>query len=190
MEDDDDDHDVSVYVEGLSLNPGTKKHVGAYAVWSPTLEALHGAWWVDSKSEPGGVTNQKMELMAALAGLEAINTFAKHNKEKSMRYRLVTSSSYVICCMIRWLPRWLETGWVTKLNRPVQNGEVLKRMAVLKGRYDVDFVKGDDPDKMGRVRQKALEAARKGEDAVLAMHHVATGFSKRRLSTIAESDAV
>ena len=41
--------------------------------------------------------------------------------------------------MIKWLPRWERTGWITKQRRAVQNGDMLRKMAEIKHRHDVDF---------------------------------------------------
>ena len=59
---------LRVYTDGLSVYSGTKKHVGAYAVWIAEGHPDNDAWW----TREGRVTNQTMELAGVLAGLEVV----------------------------------------------------------------------------------------------------------------------
>lgn len=54
---------------------------------------------------------------------------------------LHVTSHYVINCMTKWLPRWIQTGWITKQKRPVHNGDLLRQMADMTQSCDVRFVR-------------------------------------------------
>ena len=120
-----------VYTNGECIHAGTKKRTGVYSIWIAPGHAANAARW----TREGHVTNQTMELAGALAGLEAIDA----HSDGAVHNTLYTSSSYVMCCMTRWLPRWERTGWITKQRRAVQNGEVLRRMAAIAHRRAVLF---------------------------------------------------
>lgn len=152
---------LRVYTDGLSVYSGTKKHVGAYAVWIAEGHPDNGAWW----TREGRVTNQTMELAGVLAGLEVVGRHcvrlggtagpgagpstsaaasAATSAATSAQFGdavIYTTSHYVMSCMTRWLPRWELTGWITKQKRPVQNGDVLMRMAEITRHHSVAFVR-------------------------------------------------
>jgi ribonuclease HI len=154
-----------VFTNGAVMHPGTRRSVGAYAVWVDGGRAGSGARW----TRTGRITNQTMELAGALAGLEAIDAAAEAAAAAACETRegaagceqprggasdsggsgeepatLYTSSHYVMNCMTRWLPRWEATGWVTKQRRPVQNGEIVRKMAEIVRRRPVRFVRVEE----------------------------------------------
>ena len=144
---------LRVYTDGLSVYSGTKKHVGAYAVWIAEGHPDNDAWW----TREGRVTNQTMELAGVLAGLEVVGRHCVRlggtagpgagpstSAAASAQFGdavIYTTSHYVMSCMTRWLPRWELTGWITKQKRPVQNGDVLMRMAEITRHHSVAFVR-------------------------------------------------
>jgi ribonuclease HI len=66
-------------------------------------------------------TNNRMELMAAIAGLEAL--------KRASRVELTTDSQYVKQGIEAWLPRWLANGWRTSARQPVKNQDLWQRLA-------------------------------------------------------------
>jgi len=66
-------------------------------------------------------TNNRMELMAAIAGLEAL----KH----ASRVELTTDSQYVKQGIELWVPRWRANGWRTADRKPVKNQDLWERLA-------------------------------------------------------------
>ncbi len=66
-------------------------------------------------------TNNRMELMAAIAGLEAL----KHPS----RVELTTDSQYVKQGIELWVPRWRANGWRTADRKPVKNQDLWERLA-------------------------------------------------------------
>ena len=65
-------------------------------------------------------TNNQMELMAVIQGLEAL--------KKPCRVALYTDSVYVGKGMSEWMPRWKARGWRRKEDQPVKNVELWKRL--------------------------------------------------------------
>src|ERR1044072_5120632 len=60
-------------------------------------------------------TNNRMELMAAIRGLEALT--------RPCRVQLYTDSIYVRDGITRWVHGWLKNGWRTADRKPVQNAD-------------------------------------------------------------------
>ena len=81
-------------------------------------------------------TNNRMELMAAIMGLEAL--------KRPCRVRLTTDSVYLKNGLTQWLPRWQRTGWKTADKKPVKNVDLWQRLAAAAARHQVDWrwVKG------------------------------------------------
>jgi ribonuclease HI len=67
-------------------------------------------------------TNNRMELMAAIAGLEAL--------KRPASVRLTTDSQYVKHGIEAWLPRWQANGWRTSDRKAVKNQDLWQRLAL------------------------------------------------------------
>jgi len=65
-------------------------------------------------------TNNRMELMAAIAGLEAL--------KKASSVKLTTDSQYVKQGIESWVPRWRANGWRTSDRKPVKNQDLWERL--------------------------------------------------------------
>jgi ribonuclease HI len=81
-------------------------------------------------------TNNRMELMAAIAGLEAL--------KRPCTVVLTTDSQYVKKGVEEWMARWRANGWRTSDKKPVKNQDLWERMsAALTGhRVTWHWVKG------------------------------------------------
>lgn len=103
-------------------------------------------------------TNNRMELMAAIKGLEALN--------KSCKVRLTTDSQYVRQGITQWLKGWKQKNWMTASKQPVKNKDLWQRLddAVSKHNVEWHWVKGHS----GHVEnEKADELANRGVDKVM-----------------------
>ena len=61
-------------------------------------------------------TNNRMELMAAIEGLNAL--------KRPCRVHLYTDSVYVRDGITKWIKGWLRNGWRTADRKPVKNAEL------------------------------------------------------------------
>lgn len=99
-------------------------------------------------------TNNRMELMAAIAALEALT--------EPCIVTLHTDSRYVQQGISEWLPGWIRRGWKTAAGAAVKNQDLWQRLAEAANRHQVDWrwVKGHagDPDNE-RVDQLARAEA-------------------------------
>ncbi|MBB5699065.1 ribonuclease HI [Sphingomonas yantingensis] len=96
----------------------------------------HGA---REKELSGGeplTTNNRMELMAAIQGLNAL--------KKPCRVTLSTDSRYVMDGLTKWVRGWLKNGWKTADRKPVKNAELWQALiaAAEPHRVEWKWVKG------------------------------------------------
>ncbi len=78
-------------------------------------------------------TNNRMELLAAVRGLEAI--------KKPAAVTLYTDSKYLADAFNEhWVDGWRRNGWKTAGKQPVKNRELWERLIPLAERYGVTFV--------------------------------------------------
>lgn len=87
-------------------------------------------------------TNNRMELMAAISGLEVLT--------EGCEVTLFTDSQYVRQGILEWMPNWVRRGWKTAAGDPVKNRDLWERLhaAIQRHRIDWRWVKGHsgDPD--------------------------------------------
>ncbi len=76
-------------------------------------------------------TNNRMELTAAIMGLEALS--------RSCQVRLTTDSKYVMDGLTQWLPNWKRRGWMTAAKKPVKNADLWRRLDEAAARHQVEW---------------------------------------------------
>ena len=137
---------VQIHTDGACLgNPGPGGWAGLLR-WRGIEREVAGG-------EPD-TTNNRMELMAAIAALEALR--------EPCEVVLHTDSQYVRQGITEWMANWLRRGWTTAGGDPVKNRDLWERLHAAAARHRVDWrwVKGHagDPDNE-RVDQLARAQA-------------------------------
>jgi ribonuclease HI len=81
-------------------------------------------------------TNNRMEMMAAIAGLEAL--------KRPCRVRLYSDSQYLRDGITKWIHQWKGRGWRTADKQPVKNIDLWQRLAAAALRHSViwEWVRG------------------------------------------------
>ncbi len=103
---------VIVYTDGAcSGNPGPGGW-GAILCFGEREKELKGG-------EPN-TTNNRMELMAAIAALEAL--------KRPCRVDVHTDSQYLRNGIMSWITNWKRNGWRTADKKPVKNVELWQRL--------------------------------------------------------------
>ena len=141
---------VELYTDGAcSGNPGP-------GGWAYILR--HTRTGVESEGSGGEreTTNQRMELTAALKGLEALKL--------PCVVTLYSDSEYVTKGITEWLPNWQANGWRSSNRKPVKNQDLWISVAVMLSRHSVTpvWVRGHSghPENE-RCDKLAVAAARK-----------------------------
>ena len=156
--------ELFAYTDGAcSGNPGP-------GGWGVVLQAMRGDRLVRERELSGGdpaTTNNRMELMAAIAALEAL--------ERPTGITVVTDSIYLRDGISKWIHGWKRNGWTTADRKPVKNAELWQRLDAAQARHRVrwQWIKGhagheqnERADRLARAEIKALrQAGRPAPDA-------------------------
>ena len=116
---------VTLYTDGAcSGNPGPGGW-GCILVYGETEKELSGG--------EASTTNNRMELMAAIAGLEALRV--------PCEVTLTSDSKYLVDAINKgWLESWKKNGWRKADKSAVLNVELWKKIDMLLAVHDVSFV--------------------------------------------------
>ena len=77
-------------------------------------------------------TNNRMEMTAAIRGLEALN--------RPCRVRVFTDSQYVRDGVTQWLAGWKARNWRTADKKPVKNVDLWQQLDAAAARHQVEWV--------------------------------------------------
>jgi ribonuclease HI len=107
--------------------------------WGVLLQAKDGGTVVKERELSGGepeTTNNRMELIAAIEALEAL--------DRPSDITVVTDSAYVKNGVTGWIFGWKKNGWKTAAKKPVKNVELWQRLDAATARHRVtwEWVKG------------------------------------------------
>ena len=119
---------VAVYTDGSCLgNPGPGGY-GVVMVFNKHRKELSKGFTL--------TTNNRMELLAAVAGLESLT--------EECEVTLTTDSQYVKNGINQWIHNWKRNGWRTADKKPVKNADLwqLLDQAVSRHKVDWKWVKG------------------------------------------------
>lgn len=120
--------DLYAFTDGAcSGNPGP-------GGWGVLLQAREGDTVVRERTLQGGealTTNNRMELMAAIAALEALR--------RASSVIVVTDSAYVKNGVTGWIHGWKRNGWRTADGKPVKNVELWQRLDEAAGLHRVEW---------------------------------------------------
>ena len=110
-----------------------------------------------SGGEPA-TTNNRMELLAVIHGLEAL--------KRPARVKIFTDSQYVMKGITEWLPAWKRRGWKTVGRQPVKNADLWQRLetALTPHRVEWEWVRGHsgvaDNERVDQLARAAIARAR------------------------------
>lgn len=145
---------VLLYTDGACLgNPGP-------GGWGGILR--YGKWEKELSGGEDETTNNRMELMAAIAGLEAL--------KEPCKVTLYSDSKYLCDGLsLGWAEGWREKGWKKADKKPAQNVDLWERLLELCQLHEVSavWVKGHaDNEFNNRCDRLAVAeaAARKGKE--------------------------
>ena len=137
--------EVVIYTDGAcSGNPGPGGW-GAVMMSGPHARDLWGGEAL--------TTNNRMELFAAIAALEAL--------KRPCRVDLHTDSQYLRQGITEWIGGWKARGWRTASKAPGKNDDLWKRLDAARARHEVSWrwVKGHAGHPLN---ERADELARRG----------------------------
>lgn len=102
--------------------------------WGVLLRATEGEAVVRQRELSGGeaqTTNNRMELMAAIAALESLS--------RPSAITVTTDSAYVKNGVTGWIHGWKRNGWKTADRKPVKNVDLWQRLDAAQARHRVTW---------------------------------------------------
>lgn len=128
---------VKLFTDGAARsNPEGPGGYGAILQYVDTNQQLHEREYSAGYKK---TTNNRMELMAVIVGLEALN--------KPCNVDVFSDSKYVTDAFNQhWVENWMKRGWKTSTKKPVLNIDLWKRLLAAMKLHTVHYhwVKGHD----------------------------------------------
>jgi ribonuclease HI len=163
-------HHVTIYTDGgCAPNPGP-------GGWAAIL--LMGAHQKELKGGEPSTTNNRMELMAAISGLEALKWPCVVDMH--------TDSTYVRDGITKYINNWKRNGWRTAAKEPVKNEDLWHRLdaAVQAHAVKWHWVKGHSGDhyneRADELVHEARDEAKHGTNPARAASHEVAPQKKKR----------
>ncbi len=142
---------VEIYTDGACRgNPGP-------GGWGASLR--YNGTQKDFSGGEANTTNNRMELMAVIEGLQRLS--------RPCDVRIYTDSKYVLDGTTKWMANWKKNGWKTAARKPVKNVELWKQLDAALSQHKVEWqwVKGHSGDEGNEC---ADQLANRGIDEMLA----------------------
>ncbi|BCR03389.1 ribonuclease H [Desulfuromonas versatilis] len=143
---------VEIFSDGAcSGNPGPGGY-GTILRWGDKVKELSG---FDPQT-----TNNRMELMGAIAGLEAL--------KRPCRVQMTTDSEYVKKGMTEWIQGWVKRGWKNSQKKDVANRDLWERLLELTAKHQVEWhwVRGHaghpENERCDELAREAIRVGRAG----------------------------
>ena len=142
---------VTIYSDGACLeNPGRGGY-GTVMLFGDHRKELHQGYRL--------TTNNRMELLGAIVGLESLS--------RACSVELFSDSTYVVNAMSKgWIDGWQKRGWKTASKQPVKNQDLWRRMLDAVDGHEVRWrwVKGHSGDPENERCDTLAVAAANGPD--------------------------
>ena len=121
---------VNLYTDGAcSGNPG----IGGYGAILVHVDSNGVKHEKEFSQGYQMTTNNQMELLAVIVGLEAL--------KKPCNVTVYSDSKYVVDAFNnKWIDGWIAKGWKTAGKSPVKNVDLWKRLLDAKKTHDVEFI--------------------------------------------------
>jgi len=149
--------DVTIYTDGSARgNPDGPGGYGTIIVYVDSKGNVHERQYSAGFKK---TTNNRMELMAAIVGLEALI--------KPCNVLIYSDSQYLVKAFTdNWLEGWIKRGWRTSQNDPVKNIDLWKRLLKAMEPHKVRFewVRGHNGHPMNERCDKLATAAADGDN--------------------------
>lgn len=105
-----------------------------YGGWGALL--LYGKAECKISGAEADTTNNRMEILACIESLQRLT--------RPCNVTIITDSKYVMNGFAKWMPRWKETGWLTRKKEPVKNADLWQKLDEVAQEHNVhwEWVKG------------------------------------------------
>ncbi len=112
---------IDIYTDGAASGNGTSKARGGWAY----VFYADGARAISEYGGEVGTTNNRMELTAAIKGIEAARALYGETQD----LHVISDSAYLINCYEQgWYRNWELNGWVNSAKGPVANRDLWEKL--------------------------------------------------------------
>ena len=112
---------IDIYTDGATSGNGTSKARGGWAY----IFYADGARAISEYGGEVGTTNNRMELTAAIKGIEA----ARALYGETQNLHVISDSAYLCNCYEqKWYRNWEFNGWVNSTKGPVANRDLWEKL--------------------------------------------------------------
>jgi ribonuclease HI len=100
-------------------------------------------------------TNNRMEMLAAIAALEKL--------KKPCRVTIITDSNYLVKGMTEWIKMWVKNKWKSSQKKEVLNRDLWERLLEASKKHDIQWIwiKGHsghpENERCHRMAQEAIK---------------------------------
>ena len=148
---------MEIYCDGSCRGNGTANAEGGFGIVVVDNGEVVNTYAEMHKQ----TTNNRMELMAAIVGLEALT--------RPCEVELYSDSKYLTDAFNKkWIDGWIKKNWKRGKNEPVKNRELWERLLKAKAPHQVTFiwVKGHDGHEMNERCDTLATTAADGDDLI------------------------
>lgn len=148
---------VTIYTDGAAR--GNPDGPGGYGTVIHFVDAKGELHVREFSAGYKKTTNNRMELMAAIVGLEALT--------KPCDVELISDSKYLTDAFNqKWIDGWIKKGWKRGKNEPVKNIDLWQRLLKAKEPHNVTFiwVKGHAGHEMNERCDELATSAADGQE--------------------------
>ena len=150
---------VKIFTDGAAR--GNPNGPGGYGT---ILQYVDGKGTLHERGYSQGyikTTTNRMELMAAIVGLEALNRPCQVELDSDSKYLTDAFNQ-------RWVDGWIRKNWTRGKNEPVKNVDLWKRLLAAAAPHSVQYiwVKGHDGHPENERCDRLATSAADGEDRI------------------------
>lgn len=119
---------VTLYTDGSCLgNPGP----GGWCALLEYCDSRGASHERQLQGSEAGTTNNRMEIQAVIAGLEAL--------QEPCQIAIYSDSSYMRNGITDWIHRWKSNNWRTAAKKPVKNRDLWERLDQLQQMHRIEW---------------------------------------------------
>jgi len=146
-----DENRIIIYTDGACINNPGPGGYGIVILDGKSRKEMSGGYQL--------TTNNRMELMACIAGLK--------NLDSSSSVTLYSDSQYVVNGISKgWAEKWQANNWMRTRKEPAQNPDLWEQLLILCKKHDVKFVwvRGHDGNRENEVCDQLATTAASQEN--------------------------
>ena len=121
--------DIEIFCDGACSQGAVNSSADQIGGYAAIIKDENGTREVVGSEKD--TTNNRMEMMGAIAALKSIET--------TSHITITSDSAYLVNGMTSWIKNWQDKGWITASKKPVKNQDLWKELIDLTRQHKVVF---------------------------------------------------